>query len=430
MRKERDFIMQTRTVKLTETDVQNAYQVLKPIVKHTPLAYSRYLSERYHAKVYLKREDQQLVRSFKLRGAYYAISQTPEGTRKAGVVCASAGNHAQGVAWTCNKMKIQATIFMPTTTPTQKVDQVKYFGGDYADIKLTGDTFDESAAAALTFCQDNGQTFIAPFDNLNTMAGQGSIGVEIFEDANQQHLAIDKLFVAIGGGGLLSGISTYAKAKNPSTEIIGVEPSGAASMKAAFDAGKPVALHTLDTFVDGAAVKKVGELTYATCRANVDRLCQVPEGQVCNTILDLYSKTAIVAEPAGALSVAALEAKKEQIAGQTVVCVISGGNNDINRMQEIEERSLLYNQQQHYFIVNFAQRAGALREFVNHVLNADDDITKFEYTKKVNSTMGPCLIGIRLGNVANLNQLLERIKAFDPHYINLQENQMLYRMLV
>ncbi|MCV3740771.1 threonine ammonia-lyase IlvA [Lentilactobacillus hilgardii] len=422
--------MQTRTVKLTETDVKNAYRVLNPIVKHTALEYSRYLSDRYHANVYLKREDQQLVRSFKLRGAYYAISQTPEGTRKAGVVCASAGNHAQGVAWTCNKMKIPATIFMPTTTPAQKVNQVRYFGGDYATIKLIGDTFDESANAALTFCQDNGQTFIAPFDNLNTMAGQGSIAVEIFEDAKKQGLTIDSLFAAIGGGGLLSGISTYAKYTSPNTEIIGVEPNGAASMKAAFDAGKPVELEALDAFVDGAAVRKVGELTYATCRANVDRLCQVPEGQVCNTILDLYSKTAIVAEPAGALSVAALEANKDRLVGKTVVCVISGGNNDINRMQEIEERSLLYNQQQHYFIVNFAQRAGALREFVSHVLNPDDDITKFEYTKKVNSTMGPCLIGIRLGNVNNLDQLLKRIKQFDPHYINLQENKTLYRMLV
>lgn len=422
--------MQTRIPKLTETDVTKAYEVLKPVVTHTALEYNRYLSERYHANVYLKREDQQLVRSFKLRGAYYAISQTPVGTRKAGVVCASAGNHAQGVAWTCNRMKIPATIFMPTTTPAQKVNQVKYFGGDHATIKLTGDTFDESATAALDFCQNHGQTFIAPFDNLNTMAGQGSIAVEIFNDAAKQHLKVDELFVAIGGGGLLSGISTYTKAKSPKTTIVGVEPSGAASMKAAFDAGKPVELKALDTFVDGAAVKKVGDLTYATCRANVDRLCQVPEGQVCNTILDLYSKAAIVAEPAGALSVAALEANKDRVAGKTVICVISGGNNDINRMQEIEERSLIYNQQQHYFVVNFAQRAGALREFVNHVLNPDDDITKFEYTKKVNSTMGPCLIGVRLGNVANLDQLLNRLQQFDPHYINLQENQALYRMLV
>lgn len=429
-RKESEIYMQTRTSKLNATDVTNAYEVLKPIVTHTDLQYSRYLSDRYHANVYLKREDQQLVRSFKLRGAYYAISQTPEGTRKAGVVCASAGNHAQGVAWTCKRMKIPATIFMPTTTPAQKVGQVKYFGGDYVTIKLTGDTFDQSADAALDFCQENGQTFIAPFDNLNTMAGQGTIAVEIFNDAKKQNLQIDDLFVAIGGGGLLSGISTYTKSVSPKTEIVGVEPSGAASMKAAFDAGHPVDLEQLDKFVDGAAVQKVGELTYATCRANVDRLCQVPDGQVCNTILDLYSKTAIVAEPAGALSVAALEANKDKIAGRTVVCVISGGNNDINRMQEIEERSLIYNGQQHYFIVNFAQRAGALREFVNEVLNPDDDITKFEYTKKVNSTMGPVLIGVRLGNVDNLDALLARVKRFDPKYINLQENQMLYRMLV
>ncbi len=422
--------MQTKLSQLTENDVVKAYEVLKPIVTHTPFEFSAYLSARYHANVYLKREDQQLVRSFKLRGAYYAISQTPKGTREAGVVCASAGNHAQGVAWTCQKMQIPATIFMPTTTPAQKVNQVKYFGGQYATIKLVGDSFDVSAKAAQAFCQENGQTFIAPFDNLNTMAGQGSIAVEMLNDAANLGVQFDQLYVAIGGGGLLSGISTYTKANSPATEIIGVESTGAASMKAAFDAGKPVELPKLDTFVDGAAVQKVGELTYVTCRENVDRLCQVPEGQVCNTILDLYSKTAIVAEPAGALSVAALEANKDRIRGKTIACVISGGNNDINRMQEIEERSLIYNQEQHYFIVNFAQRAGALREFVNNILNPDDDITKFEYTKKVNSTMGPCLIGIRLGNVANLPKLLKRIKAFDPDYINLQENQMLYRMLV
>ncbi|WP_300559781.1 threonine ammonia-lyase IlvA [Companilactobacillus sp.] len=419
----------TQTV-LTNQDVEQAYQVLKPVVEHTPLQYCDYLSQKYHCRVYLKREDLQQVRSFKIRGAYYAISQTPEADRRRGVVCASAGNHAQGVAWTSKKMDIPATIFMPTTTPQQKVDQVKFFGGDNVTIELTGDTFDEANAAANQFCIDNQQTFIAPFDNLNTMAGQGTLAVEVFDDAKDKDLQVDYLFAAIGGGGLISGVSTHTKAVSPETTVVGVEPSGASSMAKAFSVGHPVNLDKVDTFVDGAAVRKVGQLTYNTCQKYVDRLVSVPEGLDSKTILDVYSKLALVAEPAGALSIAALEVYKEQLAGKTVVCVVSGGNNDINRMQEMEEKSLIYQGLQHYFLVSFAQRAGTLREFVNVVLNPDDDITKFEYTKKVNSDQGPVLVGVRLGKAENLGQLLDRLTEFDPEYTNLQDNPALYRMLV
>ncbi|MFD1472359.1 threonine ammonia-lyase IlvA [Companilactobacillus mishanensis] len=419
----------TKTV-LTEEEVQKAYEVLKPVVEHTPLQHSEYLSQKYNCQVYLKREDLQAVRSFKIRGAYYAISQTPEDARKRGVVCASAGNHAQGVAWTSAKMDIPSTIFMPTTTPQQKVDQVKFFGGKNATIKLTGDTFDEANAAANEFCEENNQTFIAPFNDLHTMAGQGTLAVEVFKDAEEKNLDVDYLFAAVGGGGLISGVSTHTKAVSPDTTVVGVEPSGASSMAKAFSLGHPVNLEKVDTFVDGAAVRKVGQLTYNTCQEYVDRLVQVPEGLDSKTILDVYSKMALVAEPAGALSIAALEVYKDQLAGKTVVCVVSGGNNDINRMQEIEEKSLIYQGLQHYFVVSFAQRAGALREFVNVVLNPDDDITKFEYTKKVNSSDGPVLVGVRLGDAGNLDSLLERLRDFDPDYINLQDNQALYRMMV
>ncbi|MQS89232.1 threonine ammonia-lyase IlvA [Companilactobacillus mishanensis] len=419
----------TKTV-LTEEEVQKAYEVLKPVVEHTPLQHSEYLSQKYNCQVYLKREDLQAVRSFKIRGAYYAISQTPEDARKRGVVCASAGNHAQGVAWTSAKMDIPSTIFMPTTTPQQKVDQVKFFGGKNATIKLTGDTFDEANAAANEFCEENNQTFIAPFNDLHTMAGQGTLAVEVFKDAEEKNLDVDYLFAAVGGGGLISGVSTHTKFVSPDTTVVGVEPSGASSMAKAFSLGHPVNLEKVDTFVDGAAVRKVGQLTYNTCQEYVDRLVQVPEGLDSKTILDVYSKMALVAEPAGALSIAALEVYKDQLAGKTVVCVVSGGNNDINRMQEIEEKSLIYQGLQHYFVVSFAQRAGALREFVNVVLNPDDDITKFEYTKKVNSSEGPVLVGVRLGDAGNLNSLLERLRDFDPDYINLQDNQALYRMMV
>lgn len=410
--------------------VETAYKVLQPIITQTPLQYDAYLSQKYHCQVYLKREDLQIVRSFKLRGAYYAIAQTPKETRKKGVVCASSGNHAQGVAWTCHQMQVPAIIFMPTTTPKQKIEQVRFFGKKQVTIKLIGDTFDAAAAAAQEYCQQNNLTFIAPFNDLKTMAGQGTIAVEIFKAAKKAELEVDYLFSAIGGGGLISGVAAYTKAVSPQTKVIGVEPAGAASMAAAFELGHPVTLATMEKFVDGAAVKTVGELTYLNAKNYVDQLTAVAEGHVCTTILELYSKEAIVAEPAGALSVSALDNFKDELVGKKVVCVISGGNNDIGRMQEIKERSLVYEGEQRYFVVNFPQRPGALKEFVNQILNPDDDITKFEYTKKVNRGKGPVLIGVRLGNRNNTASLQARLHDFDPHYIDLKENQMLYEMMV
>ncbi|WP_057743381.1 threonine ammonia-lyase IlvA [Liquorilactobacillus capillatus] len=420
----------TKRELLGKEDIDEAYEVLHPIIKRTPLQYDTYLSQKYKCHVYLKREDLQVVRSFKIRGAYYAISQTPQADRQKGIVCASAGNHAQGVAWTCHKMKIPAVIFMPTTTPRQKVEQVRFFGGDETTIKLIGDTFDASAQAATDFCEKNKLTFIAPFNDKRTIAGQGTIAYEVFDEARSQDMEVDYLFAAVGGGGLISGLSAYTKNISPQTKVVGVEPTGAASMAEAFKRGHPVTLAKVDKFVDGAAVKTVGTLTYNNAKEYVDKMVNVAEGHVCTTILELYSKEAIVAEPAGALSVAALEDQREEIVGKTVVCVISGGNNDIDRMQEIKERSLVYEGYQHYFIVNFPQRPGALREVVNYVLNKDDDITKFEYTKKVNRGKGPVLIGIRLGDKNNIKQLRLRLGQFDPYYIDLKENQMLYEMMV
>ncbi|GAJ26691.1 threonine dehydratase [Liquorilactobacillus sucicola DSM 21376 = JCM 15457] len=420
----------TKKELLKKKDIEEAYEVLRPIIKRTPLQYDTYLSKKYQCHVYLKREDLQAVRSFKIRGAYYAISQTPPAVRQKGVVCASAGNHAQGVAWTCHQMKIPAVVFMPTTTPQQKVAQVRFFGGSETTIKLVGDTFDASAQAATDFCQKNGLTFIAPFNDKRTIAGQGTIAYEIFDDACAHNMKVDYLFAAVGGGGLISGLAAYTKDVSPQTQVVGVEPTGAASMAEAFKCGHPVTLAKVDKFVDGAAVKTVGTLTYRNAKEYVDKMVNVAEGHVCTTLLDLYSKEAIIAEPAGALSVAALEDQRAEIVGKTVVCVISGGNNDIDRMQEIKERSLIYEGYQHYFIVNFPQRPGALREVVDDVLNKDDDITKFEYTKKVNRGKGPVLIGIRLGSKNNIEQLRTKLGEFDPHYIDLKENQMLYEMMV
>ncbi|HEM3072771.1 threonine ammonia-lyase IlvA [Streptococcus suis] len=415
---------------ITAKNVEQAYSVLKRVVVRTPLDYSRYLSEKYGATIYLKRENEQRVRSFKIRGAYYAISQLTDDEKSRGVVCASAGNHAQGVAYTCQEMQIPATIFMPITTPQQKIGQVKFFGGDYVEIRLVGDTFDESAKAAQDYTQESGKTFIDPFDDENVQAGQGTVAYEILEEAEEQTISFDQILVPIGGGGLVAGVSAYLKEHAPEIKIVGVEASGARSMKAAFDKGRPVKLDQIDKFADGIAVQKVGKSTYEVARKYIDRLIGVDEGWISGTILDLYSKLGIVAEPAGAATIAALEVVKDQIKGQTICCIISGGNNDINRMPEMEERALIYEGIKHYFVVNFPQRPGALREFVNDILGPNDDITRFEYIKRANKGTGPVLIGIALGDKTDYTQFISRLEEFDPQYINLHENDSLYKMLV
>ena len=415
---------------ITSKDIIKAHKVLKGVVVETPLDYDHYLSEKYGAKIYLKKENAQRVRSFKIRGAYYAISQLHAKERERGVVCASAGNHAQGVAYTCREMKIPATIFMPITTPQQKIGQVRFFGGDYVTIKLVGDTFDASAKAAQEFTKSEKLTFIDPFDDLNVQAGQGTVAYEIHEQAQEEGVDFDQIFVPVGGGGLISGVSTYVKYVAPGMEVIGVEASGAQSMQAAFDHGEPVKLEEIDKFADGIAVQKVGQSTYEVARKYVDKLVGVDEGLISETLIDMYSKQGIIAEPAGAASIAALEVMKEEIKGKNVVCIISGGNNDINRMQEMEERALIYDGIKHYFVVNFPQRPGALREFVNNILGVNDDITRFEYIKRANKGTGPVLIGIALGDKNDYEALLSRLSEFDPGYINLHGNESLYNLLV
>ncbi|MCH4533471.1 threonine ammonia-lyase IlvA [Staphylococcus haemolyticus] len=421
------------TVKTTlnAKDVENAYLRIKDVVKETPLQFDLYLSQKYDCNVYLKREDLQWVRSFKLRGAYNAISVLTSEAKEKGITCASAGNHAQGVAYTAKALNLKAVIFMPVTTPLQKVNQVKFFGSKNVKIILTGDTFDDCLKEALIYTEQNHMTFIDPFNNVDTIAGQGTLAKEILNQSSNDSITFDYLFAAIGGGGLISGISTYMNQYSPQTKIIGVEPSGASSMyESVVVQNKIVTLDHIDKFVDGASVARVGDITYDIAKKFVDDYIQVDEGAVCSTILDMYSKQAIVAEPAGALSVSALEHYKEKIKGKTVVCVVSGGNNDINQMKEIEERSLLYEEMKHYFILNFPQRPGALKEFVNDVLGPQDDITKFEYLKKTSQNTGTVIIGIQLKNHDDLNQLKINVHDFDPSNIYINENKMLYSLLI
>lgn len=412
-------------IQLEEIIIAN--QVLKDVVIHTPLQKDQVLSERYQCNVYLKREDLQVVRSFKIRGAYYQIHSLSQEELDKGIVCASAGNHAQGVAYSCRALKIQGKIFMPSTTPRQKVDQVKFFGKEYVEVILIGDTFDDSFHEAEKYCIENEMVFIHPFDQEKIIAGQGTVGMEIMNDIDDH---IDYLFCSIGGGGLISGVGSYIKSISPNTKIIGVEPSGAPAMKESLEKGEVVELEEIDKFVDGAAVKKVGYLTFDICQNILDDIVLVPEGKVCTTILELYNQNAIVAEPAGALSISALDFYKEEIRGKNVVCVVSGGNNDIGRMQEMREKSLIYEGLQHYFIIEFPQRAGALREFIDDVLGPEDDITRFEYTKKNNKSNGPALVGIELKKSSDYPRLIERLNKKGFKYSEVNKNESLFNLLI
>lgn len=416
--------------KLTAEEIDEAHRVLSKVVTHTPLAYDDYLSKKYRANVYLKREDMQRVRSFKIRGAYYNIIKAEKEKLNNGVVAASAGNHAQGVADTCHNLKIQATIFMPVTTPNQKVEAVKRFGSQYATVILVGDTFDKAQSAAFEYTEKHNMFFVAPFDDRRTMAGQGTVAVEVFEDAVEQNINVDYLIASVGGGGLIGGLSTYSKKVSPQTTVVGVEPETAQSMKAAFQAQKPTTVENIDHFVDGAAVARVSQFTYNQAQQYVDKLLAIPEGKVAQAVLDLYTYEAIVAEPAGAMPIASLDFMASDIVGKNVVLVVSGGNNDIGRMQEMEQKALMYKGRQQFYLVEFPQRPGALRQFVNDVLGPNDDITRFEYTKKINSETGSVMVGILLDPVTKVDDLTARLAAFFPKYINLQENTVLFNMLV
>ena len=409
-----------------QLDFSGAYARLKDVVKKTPLTYNHNLSRKYGCDVYLKREDLQIVRSYKLRGAYNMMSLLPANQLAKGVVCASAGNHAQGFAYSCKKLNVQGVVFMPIITPNQKVSQTKMFGEGFVEVKLVGDTFDDCAVAAKKYTEEHGLTFIPPFDNIRIIEGQSTVGIEILEE--QQN--IDFIFLPVGGGGLSAGVGAYFKTYAPATKIIGVEPEGAPSMLTAIKAGQPVKLDNIDSFVDGAAVKRVGDVTFEICKQVIDDMHLVPEGKICSTILKLYNEEAIVVEPAGAISVAALDDYADQIKGKKIVCIVSGSNNDIERMQEIKERSLQYEGLKHYFLIRFAQRPGALKEFVNQVLGPTDNITRFEYMQKNKKDSAPALVVVELQSPENYQVLIDNLKRYNINYTALNKNDNVFAYLV
>jgi threonine dehydratase len=414
-------------MQITSKQIDDAAMKLEGVVVKTPLQRSKRLSNLFDANIYIKREDLQEVRSYKIRGAYNKMCSLTDKERKKGIVAASAGNHAQGVALSCALLKIKGVIFMPTITPNQKIERVKHFGDGFIEIKLVGDTYDEASKEAHAFCVDRKAIYIHPFDDPYVIAGQGTIGKEIYEKLQGN---IDIVIVPIGGGGVASGVSSYLKQKNPEIKIYGTEPEGAACMYEAIKKGKPVKLNKIDTFVDGAAVEKVGDLTFAICKKNLENVIPIAEGKICNTMISLYQNDGIIAEPAGALALSVFDDLKNEIKGKTVVCILSGGNNDLMRYPEIMERSLIYQGRKHYFIIQFTQKPGQLRNFLSHALGPDDDIVLFEYMKKTNREKGAALVGIELKDKKDYDPLLERMKEAGIIFEVLADKELLYNYLV
>lgn len=406
--------------------VEEAAGRLAGVVTRTPLQFNERLSAATGASVWLKREDLQPVRSYKIRGAYNLVSQLDDAQRRAGVVCASAGNHGQGVAFACARLGIHGRIFVPATTPRQKRQRILALGEGRVDLAVIGDTYDEAANAALLEAARTGASVVPAFDDPRTIAGQGTVAMEVVEQFGH---APDVFVVPVGGGGMLAGTVTYLGERHPATTVVGAEPAGAASMAAALAAGGPVELKQLDTFVDGAAVRRAGDVTYEVVQRHRPELYPVPEGRICSEMLSLYQTEGIVTEPAGALAAASLGLYQPD-PGQTVVVVVSGGNNDVSRYAEILERSLVYEGRKHYFLVNFPQEPGALRRFLDEVLGPDDDITHFEYVKRSNRETGPALVGIELGDPASLVTLLAKMDASPITFEVLGAESPFYRFLV
>ncbi len=411
--------------------MEQAAERLRRLVVRTPLELNERLSALVDGQVWLKREDRQIVRSYKIRGAYNLIADEPERAVRHGVVCASAGNHAQGVAWACRLIGLPARIYLPGTTPRQKRDRIRSLGEGYVEIFVVGETYDDASAEAARHAARTGAVLVPAFDDPRTVAGQGTVAPEIVEQLDEQiGRPPDRVVVPVGGGGLLAGMATWLRERHPDVRTVGVEPAGAASMTAALAAGGPVRLEQLDPFVDGAAVRLAGAVTYPLIRDAASEVTTVDEGRVCSEMLRLYQHDGIIAEPAGALASAAIGAAVTPPPGEVTVCVLSGGNNDVSRYNEIVERSLIYEGLKHYFLVEFPQEPGALRRFLSDILGPDDDITLFEYVKRNNREFGPALVGLELSRAEDLAPLQARMDASPLNCRRLEPDDPVFRFLI
>jgi threonine dehydratase len=419
---------------LESSAIDEAADRISPVAKTTPLQPNERLSRATGADVWLKREDLQGVRSYKIRGAFNFISQLTDDERRHGVICASAGNHGQGVAQSCACLGIRGQVYIPATTPRQKRERIMSLGAGRVELVVAGDTYDEAASAAKIAAFETGAVLVPAFDDLRTVAGQGTVAKEL---VGQLGRAPDVVMVPVGGGGLLAGCLTWLAEHCPTTRVVGLEPAGAACLIEAVKRGAPCDLPTLESFVDGAAVRRAGDLTFAIASHFKPRLVAVPEGRVCSEMLGLYQVDGIIAEPAGALASAGLAHSEEPDGpyyrprpGETVVAIVSGGNNDVSRYAEILERSLVHEGRKHYFLVSFPQEPGALRRFLDDVLGPDDDITHFEYTKRSNRELGPALVGIELGDPADYPGLIQRLEDSPIGFETVGADSPFYRFLV
>ena len=420
-------IKSKKLVMILYDETIKAKNILNNVILNTPLELNEYFSKKKDAKVFFKREDLQIGRSYKIRGAYNKIKQLSTKEKNNGVVCASAGNHAQGVSIACSLMNIRGIIFMPLSTPKQKIKKARDFGKEKIEIRLIGDSFDETKEIALNYCKKYKKTFIHPFDDIKVIAGQGTVGLEILE----QQKDIDLLIVPIGGGGLAAGTCEIMSQLSPKTKIIGVEPVGAPSMTYALKKMQPSSIKISDNFVDGATVKKIGELNFKICKNKLSKVICVPEGHICSTIIKVYNEEGMVIEPAGAMAIAALDMiDKEKLKHKNVVCIISGGNNDISRTEEIKERALIYENLKHYFLINFPQRPGVLKEFVSEVLGTEDDITFFQFSKKNNKETGPAVVGIELVKKEGIKEIYTKMDDRKYQYEYLNQNSLLFNQLI
>ncbi len=410
-----------------ESQVKSAAENLRTLFPKTPLQHSKYLSDKYGAKIYIKREDLTPVRSYKIRGAFNLISQLSEAEKSKGIVCASAGNHAQGVAFACKHFQVEGKVFMPVTTPAQKVEKTKIFGEKFIEVILVGDTFDEAYALSQKCCEEQESAFVPPFDHEKIIEGQATIGYEILEQLHAKHVEnIDYLFLPVGGGGVSSGVAKLFAEKSPKTEIICAEPAGAPSLAESIKAGKVVELDKIDTFVDGAAVKQIGFNNFDILKELLKQeVVLIPENRLCQTMLDFLFYEGIIVEPAGGLSIDALkDMDPKEIKGKTIVCVLSGGNFDFERLPDVKERAMKYSGLKKYFILRLPQRPGALKEFLN-LMGPEDDISRFEYLKKSARNFGSILIGVETKKSANFPILFGKMEKAGFEYKDVTDDEIL-----
>lgn len=410
---------------ISKTDILAAVKNLEGVINPTPLELNKRLSEKYNAEIFLKREDLQVVRSYKLRGAFNAISKLTNTQKRSGIVCASAGNHAQGVAYSGKLLNVKNVIYMPETTPSQKIEKVKYFGGELTEIRIEGRNFDDSKILALKESSENGRVFIHPFDDFDVIAGQGTVAKEVFEQMND----LDYIIAPVGGGGLLSGIGIYFE-DNLKVKIIGVDQTGCPKLKASLENGKPITIQDCDSFVDGCAVAKIGDKTFEIISRMCFELEMVGNGQISENMLEIFQGDGIILEPAGAVSIAALENLKDRIKNKKVVCICSGGNQDISRYAEIIERSLIHRGLKHYFIIEFVQRPGELKRFLDTTLDKSDDIVRFEYLKKTNRESGSALVGMQFTNSSNYNKFILNLNEKKINYKEITNDPILYSFII